>query len=122
MSNPRDVVAWWELRRIPYNLALLVVGLGSLFAIEAIGGRMVRVGEDFAEPLVVLFGVVVYAIGANVCYTLGWISELLWSAGDISKTEPARPKVFRMGLLFSVGLTGLPAVLMVLVWAVTGFK
>jgi hypothetical protein len=122
MSNPRDVVIWWELRRIPYNLTLLVVGLGSLFAIEAIGSRMVHVGEDFVEPLALLFAVVVYAIGANVCYTLGWITELLWSAGDFSKTEGARPKVFRMGFLFSIGLTGLPALLMVLVWAVAGFK
>jgi hypothetical protein len=122
MSKPRDVVVWWEIRRIPYNAALLVVGLGSLFAVEAIGGRMVRVGEDFIEPLILLFAVLLYAIGANVCYTLGWITELLWSAGDIGKTEGVRQKVFRIGLLFSVGLTGLPGLLMIIIWALRGSK
>jgi len=122
MSNPRDVVIWWEIRRIPYNVALLIVGTVSVFSIEMIGGRMVRAGEDFVEPLFLLFGVIAYGILANICYSLGWITELLWSAGDTSRTQAIRPKIFRIGFIFSVALTGLPAVLMLLFWAVSGFK
>src|SRR5215831_11201846 len=122
MSKAWDVVVWWELRRILYNLALLAIGLGSIFAMEAIGGRMVQAGEDFVEPMFLLFGVIAYGIAANLCYTLGWITELLWSAGDISRTERVRPKIFRIGFCFSAGLTALPAALMVFIWAFAGFK
>ena len=122
MSKPWDVVVWWEIRRIPYNLALLGVGTVSVFAIEMIGGRLVHVGEDFVEPLFLLFGVIAYGILANICYSLGWITELLWSSGDTSRTQAIRPKVFRIGFIFSVALTGLPALLMLLFWAASGFK
>ena len=113
---------WWEKRRIPYNLALLVAGSASLFAIEAIGGRMVPMGEDFVEPLFLLFGVIVYAILANVCYSLGWITELLWNPGDTREALAKRTRIFRAGFIFSVALTGLPAVVMVFLWAVSSFK
>ena len=122
MNKPWDAVVWWEVRRIPYNLALLVVGTGSVAAIELIGGRLVRVGEDFVEPLFLLFGIIAYAILANICYSLGWITELIWSSGDTDKTQPVRARVFRWGFLFSVTLTALPAGAMILFWAVAGFK
>ena len=122
MNKPWDAVVWWEVRRIPYNLALLVVGTGSVAAIELIGGRLVRVGEDFVEPLFLLFGIIAYAILANICYSLGWITELIWSSGDTDKTQPVRARVFRWGFLFSVALTALPAGAMILFWAVAGFK
>jgi hypothetical protein len=68
MRKPWNVVVWWEIRRIPYNLALLVVGLVSVASIEWVGGRLTRAGEDFVEPLFLLFGVIVYAILANICW------------------------------------------------------
>src|SRR5215471_11619129 len=82
MSRTRDVIVWWEVRRIPYNLALLATGLISVFAMVGIGGRLVPVGEDFVEPFVLFFGVIVYAFLANVCYSLGWITELIWKSED----------------------------------------
>jgi hypothetical protein len=122
MNSTREIVVWWEIRRIPYNLTLLAVGLASVFAIEWIGGRIVPVGEDFVEPLGLLFGVIAYAILANVCYSLGWITELIWKSGDASERLAIRRRLFRNGFLFSVGLTGLPAALMLLLWAASGFK
>jgi hypothetical protein len=121
MNSTREVVVWWEIRRIPYNLALLAVGLVSVAAIEWVGSRLVPVGEDFVEPLILLFGVIAYAILANVCYSLGWITELFWSE-ETSDTLTTRRRLFRNGFLFSVGLTGLPSVLMLLLWAASGFK
>lgn len=122
MRRPWDAVAWWEIRRIPYNLALLVVGVVSIYSMEVIGNHLVKPGEDLAEPIGMLIGIIIYAVMANICYSLGWITELVWSAGDTTKTEMRRQKVFQLGLIFSIGLTLMPAVVIFLVWASSGFK
>lgn len=54
-------------------------------------------------------------------YCLGWVTELLWSGGDTSRTAPLRKRVFRVGIWFSVGVTLLPAVLVPVMWAIFGF-
>jgi hypothetical protein len=59
-----------------------------------------------------------YAVMANVCYSLGWVVELLarrlWgrSAPDLG------PLLFREGLIFSVGLTLMPLGLTGLAWGI----
>jgi hypothetical protein len=121
-KRPWDAVVWWEARRLVFNAAVLVAGIVAVLVIAAIGSRYIHPGEDLEEPMAVLFGSVLYAIAANVAYTLGWISELLWSGGDTSRTEHLRPRVFKVGLWFSVGLTLLPALLVPLAWAVFGFQ
>lgn len=63
-SEPRpwwQVILWWELRRIPYNLIMAAVGLLSM-AIMAV-----------TIPLIY----VLMAVGLNVLYTGGWLTELL---------------------------------------------
>jgi hypothetical protein len=98
MERPWDAIWWWETRRVVFNLILFVVGLLSIL----IGNYAM-----LASPPILL-GIIAYAIAANIFYTLGWISEILWSAGDTTRTEALRPNVFRLGLLFSVCLTLLP--------------
>jgi hypothetical protein len=104
---PWDAIVWWEVRRVPFNLALLASGLITV---------AVALGTGFFLPALIL-GVAAYAAAANLLYTLGWISELLWSGGDTARTAPFRRRVFRLGLIGSVILTLLPAVLIALVWA-----
>jgi hypothetical protein len=53
MRRPWDAIAWWELRRIPFNLALLLAGGASAFTILLVGSRYVKPGEDVVEPTVV---------------------------------------------------------------------
>ena len=69
-------------------------------------------------PLFVVFLVVLYGIAANICFTGGWISELvarrIWGAradayGEIS---------FCFGLVFSVLLTLLPNIVFSLILAI----
>ena len=122
MKRPWDAIAWWELRRIPYNLLLGVLGLATIFVVLWVGSHFVRPGEDVEEPLGLVFAVVAYGIAANVFYTLGWISELLWSGGDTSRTEPMRRTVFWAGVIVSALLTVSPAVLVPAAWALFGFK
>jgi len=75
---------------------MLVIGLAAIAGMEWLMGRVIAKGEDAIEPMVLFLGVVVYAIMANLCYTLGWVIEL-WGR-----------KMFRAGLLFSCVLTSLP--------------
>jgi hypothetical protein len=118
--RPYDAIVWWELRRIAFNAILLVTGACSFGIIEGIGAVLVQPGEDVVEPLALIFGGVVFVIGANACYTLGWITELLWSAGDTARTEGIRPTVYRRGLILSVVVAASPGVLVPLAWLVFG--
>jgi hypothetical protein len=78
-----------------------------------------KADEDIGKPFLT---VIFYALTANLCYTLGWISELLWGWGDTAKTEKMRPKVFRFGLIFSASLTLSPAIVLSLIWAAHSFR
>jgi hypothetical protein len=115
MKRPWDAIVWWEIRRIPFNLLILIVGLVSGFTFALVGTHVLSPDQDFGKPFI---GMVLYAVGANLCYTLGWITELLWAWGNTAQTEAIRPKVFRAGLIFSVTLTLLPAIVISLAWAV----
>jgi hypothetical protein len=116
-----EAVMWWERRRVVFNLAVLGAGIASVATVLLVGARLVRPGEDVVEPLVIVAGVPAYALAANACYCLGWVSELLWSGGDLARTAPLRNRVFRVGLWFSVGVTLLPGVVVPAVWAIFGF-
>lgn len=122
MKRPWDAIGWWEIRRIPYNAALAIAGLITISAVFWLGSHFAAPGEDVIEPLVLIAGVALYALGANVFYTLGWISELLWSGGDTSRTEQFRKRVFSVGLLASCLLTLLPAALIPALWVIFGFR
>ena len=118
-----QVIAWWEARRIPYNLFVGVMGFISIILclLTAV------LCEHFIQepiglpdpPIFAMFAVIAYAIMANVCYTGGWIAEIIvkkvWSEegsafGKIS---------FTLGLAFSMLLTLLPGVLITIIGAIT---
>lgn len=122
MRRPYDAIAWWEKRRVVFNLVVLVVAAGSFAVVEVIGARGVQPGEDVVEPLLVLAGGAVFAIAANLCYTLGWMTELMWSEGDTSRTETIRRRVYRRGLIFSALVAAAPGVLAVALWMIFGFR
>jgi hypothetical protein len=107
----RDIIVWWELRRIPYNIVLAFVGFATLLLIFAVGSAEPEV--DFVEPLVVAFGVPLYAIAANVCYTLGWILD-----GYLVYAGRQSIALFYAGSAFSIGLTALPGIWAVFLWMV----
>src|SRR5215469_15016092 len=87
MGRPWDAIVWWEIRRIPFNLIILAAGIVSLATIELVGSYVVEPGDDAVEPLLIWFGVMAYGLAANVCYTLGWLTEILWTWGDTTLTE-----------------------------------
>jgi len=113
---------WWEVRRIPFNLALLVVGGASLFGIIAVGEHVAPPGYDIVDRTAIWLGTFFYALTANFIYTLGWVSELLWSNGDTSLTEHQRPKVFYLGFALSIAITAIPGLVMLCLWSLANVK
>jgi hypothetical protein len=113
---PWDSIVWWEIRRIPFNLVLLATGLLTIFIILTVAKSLSgQAGNEYPTPYI-LVPIVLYGFAANIFYTLGWITELLWSAGDTARTAPLRRRVFRLGLIGSTALTLLPAGLAGLIW------
>ena len=115
---PWGAILWWEKRRPIFNLAVLAAGITSFVLIAVIGTRFADAQEDVGSPFIQAF---VYGVLANVCYTLGWITELARGGIDRNRVIVQRQKLFRRGMIFSVVLTLLPGVLIPLLWIVSGF-
>lgn len=113
MSRPWDAIVWWERRRIPYNLVLLATALFSFLLIVIASNHFIAREVDLGSPLL---GAIVYAVGANLCYTLGWITELLFYSDDPIQPERTRKRIFRLGLIFSILVTLSPALILPLIW------
>lgn len=110
--TPWSLFAWWEARRLTYNVAVGGTGLVTLAAVTLFSNLPPQApGLGF-----IWRGVVVYGVLANVGYSLGWVVEMgmkaLW--GDDAPT--AGPALFRQGLSFAIGLTLLPIPLTFLGW------
>ena len=98
-----------------------MIGACSFATIEGIGSQLVQPGDDVIEPVALIFGAIAFVVGANICYTLGWITELLWSGGDTARTEAVRPTIYRRGLVLSMAVAAAPAVLVPSAWLIFGF-
>jgi hypothetical protein len=115
-ANPSatEIIGWWELRRIAYNL---IVGAAGIFTCGSILGIAAISSEIYGEPLglpdppfLVMLGIFAYGIAANICFTGGWMGELLAHKIWPEKMERFAGAAFFFGLMFSVTLTLLPAV------------
>jgi hypothetical protein len=114
-----EVVKWWEARRLPYNV---IVGGTGIFT-SAVGvllcyvaSRMTPAPFAFPNPpLFVAFAVVVYGVMANVCFTGGWLAELLARKVWRERANNFAQISFSLGLLFSVLLTLFPAMFLTVV-------
>jgi hypothetical protein len=116
-----DVIAWWESRRIPYNLIVGAAGIASAivmlitgFVTEHVIGEAIGVP---GSPFFAVLAVIAYGIMANICFTGGWILETLsrriWGA----RAEAFGEIAFTWGTLCSVLLTFVPAAITVVVGA-----
>ena len=113
VRSPARVIQWWEKRRLSYNLivgatgALTLVYANGLELLLGHGMLIPRPGPDGPQQVM---AIVAYGILANVGYTGGWIVENLverWLQRPVYGLGPA---LFRHGLVFSIGLTLIPAV------------
>jgi hypothetical protein len=125
-SHPAHVVAWWELRRLPYNVivgATAALSLGVFFAVAFTCERATGVPLGFpSPPLLVAIAVLAYGIVVNVFYTGGWILELLVAWLWRVSTPVFGPIAFTLGTALSVIVTLIPAGLVTLLAAVTSCR
>jgi hypothetical protein len=103
------VIAWWEVRRIPFNVIVGVYGAVCLvvffWAITTSGH--LRPGEDAVEPIALLAA----PFGINLLYTLGWLVEGLARLLRPDLSPRFGPLLLKTGLALGLFLITLPAVL-----------
>lgn len=121
-----QVIAWWELRRVPYNLIVGIVGVGAavIMVITAVTCEQ-RGGEPIGlpdPPVLAIFGVLAYGLMANICYTGGWVAELVVRRLRPRANRSFGPLAFGAGLAFSVLITLLQAALTVSLAISTGCR
>ena len=108
------IIAWWEIRRVPYNLIVGAFGAISLSLFFVFIGlaHELKPGEDAIEPMV-LFAA---PIAVNICYTGGWIVELLLSIVRAKGSPPIGPVLLKVGVGFSIAVVFLPSVFWFVTW------
>lgn len=114
------IFKWWESRRLAYNV---IVGAGGALTMSIATVFSQIVGQPMAVSQL-LAPVLPIAIMANICYTLGplteWFLHRLWG----TDVQPSGPHLFRAGLILSAGATFLlPTLLMgfaLVLWLVRG--
>lgn len=109
--NAIQIIFWWELRRILYNIIVFILGFISLIIISAIVN--VQAGEDLIEPIAIIG----FVILCNIGYSLGWLTEIF-----IKKNKKYGPKMFKIGLYLTLSLVFLPLLIHIVLWIVRGFK
>jgi hypothetical protein len=112
-STRKDIIRWWEARRLRFNVIVGAVGVATWILVLVAGSAAVKPGEDFEEPLMMIIGPFIYGFLANICYTFGWIVDTVFYSGT------PRARLYRSGLIFSVVLTALPGVWAVVAWLIT---
>jgi hypothetical protein len=112
LESAMDIILWWEARRIPFNLIVGAAGIGTcagIVAIGVIGDYFLEVGFILPDPpIFVMLGVIAFGIMANVCYTGGWIVELLVRRTWPQESHQVATLSFTLGLVLAILVTLLP--------------
>ena len=110
-----QIIAWWEVRRIPYNVLVGVAGIVTIIcclASAAIGETFLGIPIRWPDlSLFALFQVIVYGVMANICFTGGWMAEIVALKVWKDEADHFGRICFMLGVIFSIALTVLPAVL-----------
>ena len=102
-SFRNQVIRYWELRRIIYNLALLLpawFGYGFTDTLNWVGDSH-ETHYSYLLPLFVISG-----LGANICYSFAYALEFLFGSDDPTSRwmRYGRTIAFVGGVLFAVFL------------------
>ena len=115
--TPLSSLRWWESRRLLFNKVVGAAGLGTLAGVSAFFLLPPHTLGPFS-PLAMLAVAAVYGVAANLCYSAGWLAELAARAVWGRRAPDVGPLLFRQGLIFSVGLTLFPVLLIAMIWVV----
>ena len=113
-NSARDAIGWWQSRRIPFNL---IVGSAGIFTCIVVGvvalGSEILFHTEFGlpdPPAFALIGIIIYGILANVCFTGGWLAELVVRRIWPPEADRFATLSLALGVIFSVLLTLAPAI------------
>ena len=115
-----QTIQWWELRRIAYNIIIGGVGVFTvlLFLLSAyIGETYYNVPIGLPDPpIFMILGIIIFGTMANVCYTFGWIGELIIKSIQPKWSNLYASKILFWGVLFSIFVTLSPLIILVIGW------
>jgi len=108
-----SILAWWEKRRLPFNIMVGGAGLISLTTATVVSWL-----PPFSHPwgLVPWQPLVAFGVLANLFYLLGPATEILVEKLWRGQVLPTGPSLYRMGLTFSVGLAFFPILIVMIDW------
>ena len=107
-----------------YNLLMLPVGVVGLMILmmviplrwpQPVPGASAD-EHDFVPFIAAIMG----GFGANLCYTGGWIAEILARRLWKDKASHFGPIMWTLGTLFSIAVCFVPSILHLVLWALTG--
>jgi len=107
-----DVISWWEIRRPVYNLIMLPAGIAGVLFLILVWDLHPHVRPGDFSVLFVWVWIALGAVGANVCYTAGWLVTLALGA----HRHKLHPRLWVAGTLFSCAVPFLPGAVHVLFW------
>ena len=107
--NIFQIIFWWEIRRILYNVILLIAGIISLLLLMFFSLNKIKLeaGEDFIEPI----SFILFAFLSNVFFTLGWITEIF-----VERSLDYGRKMFKTGLYFTLICMFIPPLIWLFVY------
>lgn len=115
LSSFWQVIGWWEARRPVFNLVVAAAGVlssAAMLVTAVVTERFAGIPIGLPDPpIIAILGVVLFAVCANVCYTGGWVAELLVRRVWADEAEPFATLMFTLGIWFAVVLTLLPGIL-----------
>jgi|GEM_PF-1523578 len=105
-----QVIAWWEMRRLPYNLFVAICAILAAIMFVWL--------TEFGPNLFLALPLGIFAV--NLCYTGGWVVELL--ARDLLQKNDLRfaPVAMKGGLLFSLAVFGVPLLTLLGIRVISG--
>jgi hypothetical protein len=114
VRSTASIFKWWESRRLTFNVIVGGTGLVTIAAMKLIAAL-----PPLSMSMPIFWpGIVAYGFLANVCYSLGFVTEATMQRAWHDQTPRVGPAMFRQGLVFSVGLTLFPIALMSINWGV----
>jgi hypothetical protein len=109
-----DVIGWWEIQRVTYNLVVGIAGIFTGLIISCVGVFSYVVHQsDYGlpdPPLFAIVGILVYAIAANIFYTGGWVTELFIRQVWPNQSDKFANRAYFYGVILSVLMTLCPGI------------